>query len=1348
MRKKLFYSFLVLLLLILLSFAWLLGTQSGLNTAVGLAERFVPALQINQARGHLLGHVSMQGIQYRPENSSGAEIEQLSLDWQPTALFSTTLMIDSLSIYGVDIHTVASEVDTEDENEISLPEIQLPLQIKIASFKLEDVALINEKGEETRLINAVGTSAELNYDELNIKEFSVERDDLAASLNGKVALQSPYPAALEYQVSLKQLLEAPLKLNGQIDGNINKLVVKQNVSTPLASQQTVVISDVLNELQWTLEASANDIDLAAVMPEQVTRFEALDIAAEGSLNSFDAELTGRVLQPELPALAVNAHIHSDDLENWQLTLNTAVSEAQTLKLAGKVNISGDSPEADLTASWHNLSWPLTGENALVSSPDGSLSVTGSLDNYQAQLKSTLNWEQQPLQMSAETTGSLSQLQIESLQVEGFQGSLDATGMVNWQASPMQYQLNADWQNIVLPESLAQRLVKLEQGQIQLQGNPETLQLSTQANLVIDDIKASIQANGNGETSRGFDTAMLNIQLADGSLNYQGPLLWQGETLVDGKVELNNLNPGLLASEWPGSLSGKTEFKLSAQESGIKVDAQAIDIDGELRDRPLKLNGSVSYSEQLFDVSDLKLRSGDSSLAANGQFQDQKLNFNWSLQSPDLQDFYPGLAGSLDAEGKVAGSLKKPSVDATLKGKDIAYANVEIGSAEGNARITLADNADLNADIALQNLKLPQLTAESLNLTVKGKQNQHDITLSLASRPLDLSMRASGGLQADQLWQGQLQEFSFSNNKAGQWQLSDKGPMTLSAQKQAVPQHCWTSASGEFCLEASHQDQQWQAAGNFSDVPLSLFEAFAVQLEQLQGSLRGEFSLASDAESVITGQGEIFLDNASLQMNQTALNQQKPVPLNNVSLRYQIDANKSTASFHLEPQLDGVSAVNAELETAGLSTLLNNPEQAQLDGNISTAVRDLSQLELSHPAFGELKGQLDINLDISGTVAQPAIEGQASLQGGEVAIVDAGIILKQIQVDVDGNLDEVNFDFQARSGEGTLTGDGAFKLTESSWALNTNIKGREFEAMNTPEALVIAEPDLSVLVTPEKTLVKGKVHIPRAQIEPTQFNSTVSPSRDVVVVSDEEKADDTAAVTEVDITVSLGDKVKLKAMGFQGRLTGSLRVFGKTSDILLANGEINVKDGSYIAYGQTLHVDDGSIRFAGGPIDNPELDIKAVRKGKDYQAGLRIQGTAASPQADLFSDPSMSQDDILSYLLLGKPLNQASATDAALLASAATGMGLQNGAMIGDQIASTFGLDEFSIEGDSAENAAVQVGKYLSPKLYLSYGIGVFESVSTVELRYQLSKIWALKAESGTESGVDLLYTYERGGPKD
>lgn len=1347
MRKKLFYSLIILLLLLLLSLGWLLGTQSGLNAAAGLAQKFVPALQINQVRGRLLGKVSMQGIYYLPEGSTGAKIEQFSLDWQPMALFKATLRIDALNISGLDIHTVTGKETTEDSG-LSLPEIQLPLRIQLAGFSVNDVDLINEKGEATSLIKQFETTAALNYDELIINDLSLNRDDLKVSLNGKAVLQSPYPAALDYQVTLKQVLEAPVQFAGTVKGNIDKLILKQTVSAPLESQQTVVITDALNKLQWSVDASAAQFDLAAVLPEQSTRFESLQLNAEGGLSSLNASLKGQVLQPELPSLNVAADIESDNLENWQLTLNTAINQAQTLQVAGTLDTSGEKPSADLTASWQNLSWPLTAEETLASSPEGELSITGTLENYQAQLQTSLNWQQQPVQLSASTSGNLNQLQIESLQLEAFEGSMNATGMLSWETTPLQYQLHANWQDIVLPESLAQRVVKLEQGQIDLEGNPEALQLSTQADVMIDEVSARIEAEGAGETSRGFDSAKLNIQLAEGSLRYQGPLLWQGNTLVDGKLLLSELNPGVLVPAWPGSLSGQTDIKLTSQQEVIKVSAQDIAINGELRDRQVKLNGSVSYSDQLIDVSGLQLQSGQSRLAANGQLQDRDINFNWTLQSPDLQDFYPALSGQLEAQGKVSGNLEKPAIDATLAGNDVAYRQFQAGSVKGDASMTLSDNAELNIDIAIQNMMLPQLSANSVNFKVQGRQNQHDIALSVESVPLDLSMLASGSLQQDQMWQGQLQEFAFSNDKAGQWQLTENGPISVSANAQSIPQHCWTASNGEFCIEASHNNQQWQASGNFAEVPLTLFEAFVVELEQLKGSLRGRFAVASDEQSVITGEGEIFLDDAILQLNQTALNQQKPVPLNNVSLRYQIDADTSTASFHLEPQLDGVSAVNAELETAGLNTLINNPQQANLDGNISTAVQDLSQLQLSHPAFSDLKGQLDINLDISGTVAQPQIEGSASLQQGQVAIADAGIVLKQMQASVNGNLEAVKFDFQAHSGEGTLSGDGIFKLTQSSWALTTNIKGQQFEAMNTPEALVIAEPDLTVSVTPHKTLVKGKVQIPRAQIEPTQFNSSVSPSRDVVVVSDEEQAAESGAVTEIDITVSLGDKVKLKAMGFQGRLTGAMRVFGKTSDILLANGEIKIKDGSYVAYGQTLRVDDGAIRFAGGPIDNPELDIKAVRNDTNYTVGLHIQGTAASPQADLFSDPSMSQDDILSYLLLGKPLNQASATDAAILASAATGMGLQNGAMIGDQIASTFGLDEFSIEGDSAENAALQVGKYLSPKLYLSYGIGVFESVSTVELRYQLSKIWALKAESGTESGVDLLYTYERGGPEE
>ena len=275
-------------------------------------------------------------------------------------------------------------------------------------------------------------------------------------------------------------------------------------------------------------------------------------------------------------------------------------------------------------------------------------------------------------------------------------------------------------------------------------------------------------------------------------------------------------------------------------------------------------------------------------------------------------------------------------------------------------------------------------------------------------------------------------------------------------------------------------------------------------------------------------------------------------------------------------------------------------------------------------------------------------------------------------------------------------------------------------------------------------IKGSVTVPEAELAPLQFNMPVSPSKDVIVLSNTPpEADKKPFPTLLDVNVVLGDKVKIAAVGFNSRLTGKLRVTGDASKILLGTGAIIIKDGKYTAYGQNLAVDDGKILFSGGALDNPQLDVKALRKGDGYTAGLQVQGAANNPQITLFSNPSMSQDNILAYIVLGRPIGEASVADAALLASAATGLGIKGGNQMGDRIASTFGLDSVGIEGDGGEDTAVQIGKYLSPKLYLGYGIGIFEPVSTVIMRYKLSKIWSLKAESGIETSVDFLYTHER-----
>ena len=55
-----------------------------------------------------------------------------------------------------------------------------------------------------------------------------------------------------------------------------------------------------------------------------------------------------------------------------------------------------------------------------------------------------------------------------------------------------------------------------------------------------------------------------------------------------------------------------------------------------------------------------------------------------------------------------------------------------------------------------------------------------------------------------------------------------------------------------------------------------------------------------------------------------------------------------------------------------------------------------------------------------------------------------------------------------------------------------------------------------------------------------------------------------------------------------------------------------------------------------------------------------------------------------------------------------------------------------------------VGKYLTPRLYISYGVGLLESISTVKLRYQVSDRWNIVTESSAiASGGDINFTIER-----
>jgi translocation and assembly module TamB len=277
-------------------------------------------------------------------------------------------------------------------------------------------------------------------------------------------------------------------------------------------------------------------------------------------------------------------------------------------------------------------------------------------------------------------------------------------------------------------------------------------------------------------------------------------------------------------------------------------------------------------------------------------------------------------------------------------------------------------------------------------------------------------------------------------------------------------------------------------------------------------------------------------------------------------------------------------------------------------------------------------------------------------------------------------------------------------------------------------------------TEERMTLSGKVTIPEADVNlqklPKGGDQARAASPDVVIVDAQtpQESAEQAIPLYANITVSLGDEVNLTGFGLVAKVTGNLDVRERPGTETVGSGDINVT-GTYQAYGQDLTIRQGQLLYASTPLDNPRLRIEATRTVDDVIAGLRIRGSAQSPELTVFSEPPMGQASALSYIVTGKPLDEIGSGEGEgdAVQAATRSLGAAAGGLLAKNVGRRLGADELSVKDDAMlGGAALTVGQYLSPRVYLSYGVGLFEPGEVITLRYKLSRDLSVQAQRGPE----------------
>ncbi|HSQ73858.1 MAG TPA: translocation/assembly module TamB domain-containing protein, partial [Rubrivivax sp.] len=420
--------------------------------------------------------------------------------------------------------------------------------------------------------------------------------------------------------------------------------------------------------------------------------------------------------------------------------------------------------------------------------------------------------------------------------------------------------------------------------------------------------------------------------------------------------------------------------------------------------------------------------------------------------------------------------------------------------------------------------------------------------------------------------------------------------------------------------------------------------------------------------------------------------------------------------------------------------------APIEGVIEARVADIGIWNAWVPAGWRLAGALQTTAIVGGRFGAPEYSG--TMTGTDLAVRNA---LQGVDVH-DGRLalalkgDTARIDtFTLRGGDGTLTLSGGATFGEAPQA-RLIVAADAFRVLGRVDRRLVASGRAELLLQADQLKLDGRFEVDEGLFDITRADAP-SLDDDVTIrrAEDEERDGDAAArvprrLALVNVEVDLGRQLKLRGRGLDTLLRGQLRLTAPGGRLAI-NGTVNTESGTYAAYGQRLIIDRGIVAFSGPP-DNPRLDVLALRPNIDLRVGVAITGNVMTPRVRLHSEPEMSDNEKLSWLLLGREPDGLDRADTALLQRAAVALLAGEGEGPTDALLRNLGIDELSLrQGDTDGETVITLGKQLSRNWFVGYERGVNATIGTWQLTYRIAQRITVRAQSGEDNSLDVIWVW-------
>ncbi|HEX7326915.1 MAG TPA: translocation/assembly module TamB domain-containing protein, partial [Casimicrobiaceae bacterium] len=862
----------------------------------------------------------------------------------------------------------------------------------------------------------------------------------------------------------------------------------------------------------------------------------------------------------------------------------------------------------------------------------------------------------------------------------------------------------------------------------------------------------------------------------GALSGTASLTRDAAGTFSAKLALRSVDPSRFLAVAPGSLGGTVDLRGYLAPEWEAVASVALAHGSRYAGLAVSGTGAATVRAGSIEKAKIDVAIASATLHVQEAAGSAK-GFAFAVDVPHLAELAPivpdavprPLAGAIHASGTIgsgrlalvqslSGNLTLHA-DGVRAGPHIAVAKADLHATLGAAGAS-AQTRTIALDATATKLVTPLRDFESARITVAGSTARHRITLAATGKDLDLEAAASGGIVpsgtagAPSAWHGELT--SFTNKGAIPVSLGGPAAILLSSGRVEIDQLRVTSITGRANVDSFTWDHgRITTRGTLTGASVARVAALAGHPLSFESTLKvgGDWSIAASPRlngsfHLHREDGDIYADVPANGATTGTTPRALGITRLDIAGTFTDDALRAQGEFR--SAFGGNATASLELASVATASAGTISPEAPLALDVDASIASLAVFQSWIGTNAVVTGRIDAVASARGTLRDPRWTGSVSGDSIRIDAARYGVALTDGRVrahlaPTGIAIDDVSF----AGGDGRFTASGNIALPGAANGARTSVrwKAGKFLVANRPDLRFVVDGEGTVVEENRRLTLAGSLRIDEGHVEyEPQPSGKLAPDIVIVGAPPRETGEDAFRNTPLalDVDVDLGPAMTFVGEGLEARLAGKVKITTAADGTLQGRGTIRTVNGTYYAFGQQLTIDRGRVIFDGA-LDNPALDVVALRKNLPVEAGVQVSGSAKLPLVHITSNPPVPENEALAWLVTGQGLASSGRTDYAAISAASALLLSRGGKPLTAQLAQRFGLDELSVQsaGTTGTNGVasqvVVLGKRLSDRLTLGYEQGLSIATSALRLDYALSRRVTIRAEAGTVSGVSIVY---------